>query len=187
MLLLSIAIVLVFTVSAQSAKVAGIYKNEKDYVNHKLSYSYECGSETGSIRVNDFFGSPNIVIKIDGEKHTMRKSEIFGYQDCNNKNFRFYGGKVYEIMDTLGFYIYTTLVNQQTQKASFPVKKYFFSTTASAAPQPLTLQQLQAVFAANTKFRYSVAAQFTNDSKLSEYDSFLHCYKIKYLFTESLK
>jgi len=32
-----------------------------------------------------------------------------------------------------------------------------------------------------------VAAQFTSNSKLTDYDSFLHCYKLKYLFTESLK
>jgi len=187
MLLLSLAIVCVVTVSAQSSNVAGIYKTESDYVNHKLSYSYECASKTGSIRVNDFFSSPTVVVKADGKKYSLLKSEIFGYQDCNNKNYRFYNGKVYEIVDTLGFYIYTTLVSEQTQKASFPVKKYFFSVTASAAPQALTVQQLEDVFAANTKFRYAVAAQFTSNSKLTDYDSFLHCYKLKYLFTESLK
>jgi len=185
--LLLLGMVCAITVSAQTSNLAGIYKTANDYVNHKLSYSYECGSKAGSIKVNDFFSSPTVVVKADGKKYSLLKSEIFGYQDCNNKNYRFYNGKVYEILDTLGFYIYTTLVSEQTQKASFPVKKYFFSAKASTAPQALSLQQLEDVFAANTKFRYSVAAQFTSNNKLLECDSFLHCYKLKYLFVESLK
>jgi len=184
-MVLSILVAVTATVSAQSSNVAGIYKTENDYVNHKLSYSYG-GSTTGSIRVNDFFSSPTIVVKVDGKKYSLLKSEIFGYQASNGKSYRFNNGIAYEIVDTAGFYFYTTFAYEQA-KSSTRVLKYFFSANATDAPRQLTKEQLDNVFAANTKFRYSVAAQFTNDNALVGYDSFLHCYKLKYLFTESLK
>ena len=48
-------------------------------------------------------------------------------------------------------------------------------------------ENLKKEFASNTRFRYAVDEFFTSTKKLTEYDSNLHCYKLKYLFAQSLK
>jgi len=170
----------------QQNKITGIYKTADDYVHHILSYTITAGAKNCYLKVNDFLPSSTVVIKKDGEKFILNKKEIFGYQACNNKNYRFYNSSAYEIVDSAGFYIYKRLVANNSHKAAYAQTTYFFSKTNTGAVQLLTQHNLEYAFADNAKFRHAVENVPANE-KLVEYDKYDNTYEVKYLFFESLK
>jgi len=172
---------------SNTGNITGIYVNEDDYINHKLSYTCACSATQDFIKLNDFLPSSQINIKQRDKKFTLLKKNVFGYQACNNKNFRFYNNKMYEIIDTAGFYLYSSLEADNSRKAAFAVKKYFFSKHASSPIQLLDHQNLEQTFVSNARFRYAVSAYLATDKNLAEYDSYSGTFKIKYLFLQSLK
>lgn len=182
-----ITLIAVSAAFAQQQNTEGIYKTAADFINHNISYAFDGKTKTGSIKVNDFFASPTIEVKAGGEKHKLHKSDIYGYTTGNNNNYRFVNNEVYQIVDTTGFYLYTAYMPGVGEKATFAEKDYFFSKDATSIPQPLTVENLHKEFASNTRFRYAADEFFTSNKKLTEYDSNLHCYKLKYLYAQSLK
>ena len=93
-------------------------------------------------------------------------------------------GHNYKILDTSGFYLYSLNKLVQGEKIARPQTVYYFSVKAGDSIQELTLANLEKAFAANTKFRYQLEAQFHRDQDLIAYDNTLKTYKIKYLYQQ---
>ncbi|WP_426668888.1 hypothetical protein ACPPVU_22015 [Mucilaginibacter sp. McL0603] len=162
----------------------GLYLTFTDYQNHKLSY----GSITkgDKIAIHDFLEGNTITVISNGNKQTFLKKEIFGFRK-NNQDYRFQDNKVYQIIDTEGFYLYRHDRLTQQNKGLKPVSTVYFSTKADSGIVMLTEENIDKAFAANHKFRNSVQAEFKNDDALNEYDTVLRKYKIKELYSESAK
>jgi len=158
----------------------GIYKTQADFIQHHLEFEAPLSSKKIAIRTHAFSDGPAVTVTMDGQKYYFLKVELFGYRD-GNKDYRFFNNETYEIVDTVGFYIYAR-TGFEKSKGSIQVTKYYFSKTGTDSLQSLTLQNLKSAYPERTGFRYALDAQFSSDRKLLAYDAQLKCYKVKHLF-----
>jgi hypothetical protein len=102
-------------------------------------------------------------------------------------DYRHIGHSTYQVLDTVGFYLYSNNKLVQGEKIARPTTVYYFSVGANDPVLELTLANMEKAFAQNTRFRYALEAQFRSDKQLIAYDGLLKTYKIKYVYTQSSK
>jgi hypothetical protein len=163
----------------------GLYLTSGDYLNHKLSYRTD-PTNKNVIHIHEFIGQNNVTVISDGKKQSISKNDLFGYHD-NNNDYRFYGSKAYQIIDTTGFYIYSFDKLVQQGKGPRPTRVYYFSKTPNTDVLPLAPENIAKAFPKNPRFRHMVEVASKTDIKLDTYDSQANEYKIKELYTESLR
>lgn len=98
---------------------------------------------------------------------------------------RLIGKHRYTLLDSTGFPLYSINKLVQGEKIARPQTVYYFSVDAQSPLQELTLHNLEAAFAANSRFRYALEAQFHSDKALTAYDTYLKMYKVEYLFQQA--
>ena len=178
-------------INAQQKKSveAGLYLTSNDFQQKKITYEIDRSDAKNKIKLNSFFGSSTGYILTKGEKHEFNKKKIYGYRSFDNKNYRFYNGEAYLVIDTAGFYMYYQYKNEENIKGKEPVKRdeYFFSKKANDGLQLLTIENLKNSFPGNHHFHYDLDANFRSDADLVAYDSFQKIYKIKYWYNQSAK
>jgi len=103
------------------------------------------------------------------------------------QTYRAAGKTRLKIIDSTGFYVYSANKLVQGEKIARPQDVYYFSVDANGPVLELTRENLERAFSSNAKFRYAVEAQFRSDRQLMEYDRYAKVYKLKYLYTQSLK
>ena len=174
--------------SSARKQSCGLYLTYNDYLHHKLSYTADPASTGGTkIFIHEFIGRNNVTVISDGKKLVLPKSEIYGYHDSYNNDYRFHDNKAYQIIDTTGFYIYSYDKLVQQGKGPRPTRVYYFSKKTDDAMLPLNAENIAKAFTKNPKFRYMVEVASIYDVKLDAYDTESNAYKIKELYTESLK
>jgi hypothetical protein len=167
---------------------SGLYLTFNDYLHHKLSYiTYPNDPQGNKIFIHEFIGRSKVIVINNGKKQVFAKSEIFGYHDSYNNDYRFYDNKAYQIIDTTRFCIYSFEKLIQEGKGPKPTRVYYFSVKPNAEMLLLTPENIAIAFPKNHKFRNMVELESKADLKLDAYDNELHEYKIKELYTESLK
>jgi hypothetical protein len=171
------AILMIQGLSLKAQSTTGVYLNENDYKDHKLTYA----SNTNAIQLNEFFGGSIISVTSEGKKVSLNKNEIFGYR-LANQDYRFYNNVAYKVIDTTGFTIYSREKLIQDTKGYKPATRYFFSVTNKHSIKELTVANLAASFPQATDFRYSLQSNFRNDADLISYDKVANQYKVKYLY-----
>jgi hypothetical protein len=180
---LSMMLCPVCSVSAQS----GIYNTAADYSNNKLTYETQCStSKNNNIRLHNYFGyAPYVTVVAGGIKHRLKKSEVYGFRNCNNEVFRFYKNKEYKLSEAGHICIYTAQQNITQGKSFKLVNGYYFSTSFTGPILPLTYGNLENAYAGNEKF-CELLEQFSGTNDASAYDSRHKTYKINYLFAKSI-
>ncbi len=173
------AILIIQGLSLKAQNTTGVYLNETDYKDHKLTYA----STTNAIQLNEFFGGSSISVMSEGKKVNLNKNEIFGYR-LANQDYRFYNNVAYKVIDTVGFTIYSREKLVQDTKGYKPATQYFFSVNGKQAVKELTIANLSASFPQATDFRYSLHNNFRSDADLISYDHIANQYKVKYLYLE---
>lgn len=103
------------------------------------------------------------------------------------QTYRVAGKTRLKIVDSTGFYVYSVNKLVQGEKIARPQDVYYFSVQADGPVLELTRENLEKAFADNAKFRYALEARFRNDKQLMEYDRYSKVYKLKYLYSQSLK
>jgi hypothetical protein len=183
-----IIITLAFIHQSQAqTQPGGLYLTYNDYLTHSLSYATEPGNPKGNkIFIHEFLGHNKVTVVSNGKKQVFSKNQLFGYHD-NNTDYRFYDNKAYQVVDTTGFYIYSYDKLIEQGKGPKPTTVYYFSTRADGKIIALTPENIAVAFPKNHKFRYMVDVESKSDIKLDAYDNTAAEYKIKELFTESLK
>jgi hypothetical protein len=166
--------------SSAKGQSVGLYLTVHDYLDHKLSYGGD------KIKINGLFGSSNVVLTHDGKKQVFAKSEIFGYHQ-NNQDYRFYNNEAYQVLDTMCFYLYSTEKLVQQGKGPKPTTIYCFSKKAGDQIFPLTPEYIAQEYPQNYKLKYMVEVASKADIDIDAYDKSSNMYKIKELYTESLK
>jgi hypothetical protein len=188
---LKFPLILLFILTAGSVqhlfaqKQSGLYLTYNDYLNHKLSYTTD--GTKGRINIHEFIGMNNVTVTGNGKKQQIAKSSLFGYHDSNNNDYRFFGNKAYQIVDTTGFYIYSYDRLAQQGKGPKPMRTYYFSTKNSNAILPLTPENIAIAFPKNQRFRNMVEVESKADIRLDAYDNVSSEYKIKEIYAESLR
>ena len=116
------------------------------------------------------------------------KNKIFAYRDCNNKTWRFYNNKEYQIVEKLDIYIYKlskVVLNGLTVEKD-PV--FYFSRGVKGDVKQLTNENLKTVFADNSEFCRLVNAELNSeipDKATHAYDFQHKMYKVNYLLKQS--
>jgi len=169
-----------FQKAIAGTQTIGLYLTSDDFINHKLSFETD-GSNGNRIKLNEFFGSGNVVVTYNGKEQVFSKNEIFGYRS-NGQDYRYFNNTAYKILDTKDFYIYSSPKLIQQGKGPKQVETYYYSTTSKSAVERLTIKNLQNTYAENAKFKYLVEAEFSSDNALVQYDAALKEYKVKYIF-----
>ncbi|MDB5152029.1 MAG: hypothetical protein JWR54_780 [Mucilaginibacter sp.] len=186
LVILSLTFGFVAQLRAQSQS-KGLYLTFNDYQHHKLSYGTDLKDlNMNKIFIHEFIGHNKVTVISNGKKLIFNKSEIFGYHN-NNQDYRFYENKAYQIVDTTGFYIYSFEKLIQQGKGPKPERFFYFSTKTNNEILPLTSGNIENTFPKNPKFRNMVEVESKSGIQLSDYDKQLNTYKIKELYTESLK
>jgi hypothetical protein len=176
----------IVSVNAQSEKltVGGLYLTSSDFQAQKLSFQIDCNNSSDKIRTREVLGSSSGYILANGQKHVFDKNKVYGYRNCKNKSYRFYKNEAYELIDTVGFYIYyhyrSATVNQG--KGLVKMDEYFFSDHPDTEIKLLTIGNLKNAFPTRQDFHYALDSHFRSDKELIAYDSFNKEYKIKHLF-----
>ena len=168
---------------------SGVYRSAADYKNGKLSLAVDCKTETHKIKLHTFSNKDYIDVIHQGEKHTMKKSEIYGIRDCAGKDWRFSGNKEYQILERKALLIYQRLEMplDSQRKGGGSVARYFFSLGVDGPVQNLTLENLKKATAKNHAFHDQLDAQFKTNGDLMAYDSFHKQFKVNHLLAQFSK
>jgi len=184
-LFIAALIAIAFVQSASATQKIGLYLTAEDFLNHKLSYESD-GSNGTKVQLHGVFGSYKVVVIQNGKKQFFSKAEIFGYRK-DNQDYRYFNNSAYRIIDTQGFYIYGYCKLVPAGKGPKDVEFFYFSAKPSDEIKPLTLDNLQASFAKDTRFLYAIEGFFRTDNELTSYDTNLKEYKLKYLYAQTLR
>jgi hypothetical protein len=170
-----------FTLTAQIK--SGLYLTAQDYINHNLSYT-----NSNKIQLNELFASAKIKIIDNGKTISLNKTQIFGYHDKGNNDYRFYKNELYQIIAYQPWLVYkgTKLNSLQNGKGGERKVEYFFSKTQSSELQILSTENLKKTFPDNLKF-HLLLETIKKDNELVYYDSELKRLKVIYLYEQSLK
>src|SRR5580700_4012498 len=112
-----------------SSGMSGLYKNEDDFIRHKLTYSLDCQNAPNGINTHNFLESASITVTMGDKKYVVSKKDFFGYHDCKGTDYRFYQNRMFEILDTAGFYLFrhTALEPGAGGKGYSTMTRYYFS------------------------------------------------------------
>ena len=153
----SVAFILISNTNlqAQSKKVSGIFSSANDFKSGAFSKQISCSS-ANKIKVDAFLNSTDIIIKENGVKTKIKKSAIYGYQNCSKENFRFYNNSAYKIIDTGNVYVYKEYhyENPGNGKGGMvKVENIHYSITPDAEMQQFTKESILKNFPNNSKLR----------------------------------
>ena len=166
---------------------SGVYVKAEDFKMHKLSYEMNCKVGGNKILVNDALGNkPYITVVRDGKKEELKKSEIFGFSDCDSNVYRFFQNTKYKIEEPGHIYIYTRNERDAQSKVFKLVKVYYFSVAADREILTLSLNNLKRAYASNEKFIDQLDAVFST-AEVSAFDDFHKTYKVNHVYAASLK
>ena len=112
---------------------------------------------------------------------------LYGGTAAKAQEYRKVGREKFRIIDTSGFYLYSLNKLVQGEKIARPEMVYYFSVDGGSPVLELTMDNLEKAFAGNAKFRYSLEEEFYGDRHLMAYDKLLKTYKIKYLYSQTIK
>lgn len=179
-LLLSFSVVSLTFLSFQSFAQSGVYLSAEDFENAKLSHTEH--------RVNAFIPLRYSKVKVNtpGETLLLNKSDVFGYRDEQQRDYRFVNNHAYRILDHQYFHVYSRDVDVSKGKGRISETKYYFSTHAGGDIHPLTIANLKKAFPEHKRFHDLLDMQFRHDPELAWYDSFSRKYKVKSIFEQSI-
>ncbi|HEX9510972.1 MAG TPA: hypothetical protein VF939_10865 [Puia sp.] len=109
------------------------------------------------------------------------------YRDHSGQNYRLLKKAHYMILDTAHFYLYSYNKLVQGEKIARPTTCYYFSQDAASPIMPLTIANLEKVFAGDAAFCYKLHTDFKSDKDLISWYPSLKTYKIKYAYGQSSK
>lgn len=185
---LNIAVAFAFILSGLtvSAQKSGVYKSYADYANGKLEVSIDCGTEKGKIKSNDFFCKDYLTVIKEGKKYDLKKEEIYAYQLCDGKFFRFLN-KTHIPLEEKGIIWIYSKDNFETvspKVGTKRVKQYYFSRGGDGEIKYLSLTNLKAAFQENDKLVDAIDTQFTSDLSLKSFDTSHKMFKINHFLED---
>lgn len=177
------------TVTAQhnASQNSGVFRTFSDYSTGKMEYEIDCATEKHKIILNDFLGKDYITVVHQNKRYNLKKSEIWGFQMCENKVSRFQGKEHFLVMEKEILWIYS----QQTAQPGHPksggskiITTYYFSKDGNSEIKELSLLNIKGAYPDNHKLQDAIDMQFNSDASLDEFDQFHKKFKINH-FLES--
>ena len=172
-------------VQAQTGKRSGVYLTADDYQNHRISFEGQCGSSDHNLELHDVLHKSYIHVKHDSKKKRYEKNNLFGFQSCDGRDFRFASNLEYQILEPKELYIYVHESWVSRGRSSQVVQNYYFSVGGNGPVEALTLGNLKAAFPNNLRFLGALFSRFDNDGALTECDKSQATFTVNRLLRES--
>ncbi len=170
------AIVAIMNVNAQKNN-SGIYLSAQDFAAKKITYDGD------RVKMNLLFNPTDIKVIQDGKTTTLFKVNVYGYKTRDNKTYRYYNEVAYEVINPQnGFLIYK--LNRLSFSKNQQQSSYFFSTSADAPLQSLSIMNVKKAYPDDRNLHYAMDMLFRNDEDLLRYDNYYKQYKIVELVKE---
>lgn len=179
-ILLSLSVVSLTLLSFQTFAQSGVYLSAEDFENAKLSHTAHKISAYVPLRYS------KVKVNTPGETLLLDKSEIFGFRDEKQRDYRFINNHAYLILDHKYFHVYSREVEVSKGKGRIKETKYYFSTHAGADMLPLTIANLKKAFPEHKRFHDLLDLQFRHDPELVWYDQHAQQFKVKSIFEQSI-
>jgi hypothetical protein len=177
---------LALSISFHANGQSGVYKNSEDYKNHHFSYETDCGKRKQRLQLHDFLSDKSyITVSHEGKKEVLKKSEIYGFSDCDANVYRFFRNRQYHVEEPGKIFIYTRNERDVQSKVFKTAKVYYFSISPDSDIMPLSLGNLKRAYRINEKFLDLLDANF-NNTEVSGYDDFHKTFKVNHIYQESL-
>ena len=162
-----------------------MYLTADDYVNHRISFEGQCGTNDHNLELHDVLHKSYIHVKHDSKRVRYEKKDLFGFQACDGHNFRFVANLEYQIVEAKELYIYVYESWVSHGRTSQVLQNYYFSVGANGPIETLTLGNLKAAFPDNLRFLGLLFSRFDSDRALAEYDKTQATFTVNRLLRES--
>ncbi|GEP98411.1 hypothetical protein [Chitinophaga cymbidii] len=179
-LILSLSVISLTLSGFQAFAQSGVYLSAKDFENAKLSYTEHHINAHIPLRYS------KVKVNTPGETLLLNKSEVFGYRDEKQRDYRFINNHAYRILDHQYFHVYSRDVEVSKGKGRIKETKYYFSTHADGEMHPLTIANLKKAFPEHKRFHELLDMQFRHDPELAWYDQHAQQFKVKSIFEQSI-
>jgi hypothetical protein len=170
----------------QSAPLgSGLYKSAEDFRARRLTLAVDCKTEKHKLRLHEFSGQPYVTVKHGGQDYRMAKDSLFGFRDCDGREFRFATDHLhYPILNPAEELLIYKLEQPAIGKNQGYVR-LFFSVNAAAPIQSLTLIGVKKAFPDNHRFHDLLDAQFREGGDLTAFDTMHGMTKLNWLLRQS--
>jgi hypothetical protein len=165
------------------AQKSGVFKSFANYTSGKMEYGIDCATEKHKIKLNDFLDKDFITVVHEGKSYNLKKTEIWGFQLCDEKIVRFQGKEDYSVGDKGILWVsskQSTVSGNAKSGSPKIVTTFYFSKGGDGKIKELTLLNLKATFPENHMLHDAIDGQFKTDASLGEYDEFHKHYKINH-------
>jgi hypothetical protein len=163
---------------------SGLYRSADDFRHHRLTLAVDCKTATHKLRLHEFSGKPIMTVIHGGKPYQVAKDSLFGFRDCDGRDYRFASNNQHYPILNPGEELLIYKVEQAAVGKNPGYVRLFFSPTAAAPIQPLTLLAVKKAFPDNHRFHDLLDAQFQSGD-LTAYDAMHHMTKINWLLRQS--
>ena len=171
--------------TAQTSRTSGVYLTAADYENSELRFEGDCGSKTHKLELHDVLNKPYIDVTHESQKRRYSKDELFGFRDCEGRDYRFASKPEYQILEAKELYIYSRDLTVNQGRTNRTVREYYFSVGANGQIKALTLENLKQTLPQNHRFHDWLDATFGAGQNPAEYDEFHKMFKVNRLWIAS--
>jgi hypothetical protein len=180
-------VLLTKNVAAQNNS-SGVYISAADYKNNKLADEVECKKNSKEVfKKHDVFAKASFVVVNKGTKITYLKKDIYAYRDCNNRVWRFYNNRQYEILEAKNVYIYAV---EKIVISGIAVERdaiYYFSDGADGEIKKLTTANLKATYPNNQTLTSILDSYIQTNQDIKGFDATRNTYIVNYLYSQTIR
>ena len=163
---------------------SGLYRSAEDFGKHRLTLAVDCKTATHKLRFHEFSGKPYMTVIHGGKPYQVAKDSLFGFRDCDGRDYRFASNNEHYPILNPGETLLLYRVEQAAVGKNPGYVHLFFSPSAAAPIQPLTLLAVKKAFPDNHRFHDLLDAQIQNGD-LTAYDQMHHMTKVNWLLRQS--
>ena len=175
------SLMLIGKLGLSQAVTSGVYMTYEDYLNGEMEYAINCSEESHKIRPHGSFGGEKFEVVHRGEKFTHERSDIFGYRDCDGKDWRVFGEYEYQIAETRSLIIYKRFETSNSDPITGQVNPTYYYSVNNGDVLELSAQNLKETFPEAHDFHDKLDETFSGGEDLSSYDNYHKMYKVNRL------
>jgi hypothetical protein len=163
----------------------GLYRTASDFRQRRLTMTVNCKADRNRLRLNQVGPRPYVTAIQGGEEYKLAKSILYGYRDCDGREYRFVNNNQHYPILNPGeeVLLYKTTLPPVGQNPGYV--RLYFSATAEAPIQLLTLRNLKKAFPDNHRLHELLDAQFPTGSDLTAFDAYHGMTKLNWLLQQS--
>lgn len=150
---------------------SGLYRTAADFRQRRLTLPGNCKTDGHRLRLHEFLSRPYLTVVHHGQEYRVAKDTLFGFRDCDGREFRFTTDKQYYPILNPKEEILLYKVEQATVGKNPGYVRRYFSASAEAPVLPLTIQNVKNAFPDNRKFQELLDAQCKQESDMMAFDT----------------